>query len=164
MIDSHDRQDPDSERCIQDRMRTMQNDRDHYEVLGIAPDASYEEIRDAYRKLALRYHPDRNQTSEDADTRMKEINEAYATISDPVKRREYDIPRGYHTRVPQFERGNKVRVSSGAASSYRDRIGVVDQEPVKDAFRFWYMVRFDSKGVSGVSRFAEEELEKQDSS
>ena len=140
----------------------MQTERDHYEVLGIPPSSNADEIRDAYRKLAFQCHPDRNQTSEDADTRMKEINEAYATLSDPAKRREHDIPRGYHARAPKFARGSRVKVSSGSASSYRDRIGVVDKEPVRDAFRFWYMVRFASEGVSAISRFAEDELEEQD--
>lgn len=137
----------------------MQAEQDHYEVLGLAPGAGEEEIREAYRRLAFQYHPDRNLGSRDAVGRMKEINEAYAILSDPVKRRDYDVPRGYHNRVPRFGRGGKVRVSSTSASPYRGRIGVVDKEPVKDAFRFWYMVRFESKGLSPVNRFAEEELE-----
>lgn len=137
----------------------MQTEQDHYEVLGVKPDASDEEIREAYRKLAFRYHPDRNRGSRDAATRMKEINEAYAILSHPVKRRDYDVPRGYQNRVPRFEAGSKVKVSPGSASPYRGRIGIVDKEPIKDVFRYWYMVRFESKGLSPVGRFAEEELE-----
>jgi len=138
----------------------MQSEQDYYEILNIAPGASAKEIKEAYRKLALEYHPDRHQASQDAHKKMKEINEAYATLSDSIKRREYDIPRGYRRRVPKFEKGNKVNVSLSSNSPYRDRTGVVDKEPVKDAFRFWYMVRFGSKGLPEVSRFAEEELEK----
>jgi len=52
-----------------------------------------------------------------------------------------------------------VKVSFSSASPYRDRTGVVDKTPVKDTFRFWYMVRFESKGLPALSRFAEEELE-----
>jgi len=137
----------------------MQTEQDHYEVLGIAPDAGEEETKEAYRRLAFQCHPDRNRGSRDAASRMKKINEAYAILSDPAKRRDYDAPRGYHNRVPRFQTGNRVRVSPGSASPYRGRTGVVDRDPIKDAFRFWYMVRFESKGLSPVSRLAEEELE-----
>jgi curved DNA-binding protein CbpA len=140
----------------------MQSEQDHYEVLRIAPDASAAEIKEAYRKLAFLYHPDRNEAGQDASKKMKEINEAYDILSDPIKRREYDIPRGYRGRVPKFEKGSKVKVSSSSASPYRDRTGVVDKVPVKDTFRFWYMVRFEAKGLPAVSRFAEEELEEVD--
>ncbi|MFO7773445.1 MAG: J domain-containing protein [Dehalococcoidia bacterium] len=137
----------------------MPSEQDHYEVLSVAPDASAEEIKEAYRKLAFQYHPDRNPASRDASKKMTEINEAYAILSDPAKRREYDIPRGYGGRMPKFEKGSKVKVTLSSASPYRDRIGIVDKEPVRDAFRFWYMVRFKSTGLTAVSRFAEEELE-----
>jgi curved DNA-binding protein CbpA len=141
----------------------MQSEQDHYEVLRITPDASEAEIKEAYRKLAFLYHPDRNEAGQEASKKMKEINEAYAILSDPIKRREYDIPRGYRGRVPKFEKGSKVKVSSSSASPYRDRTGIIDKVPVKDTFRFWYMVRFESKGLPTVSRFAEEELEGVDS-
>ncbi len=140
----------------------MQSEQDHYEILRIEPSASATEIKEAYRKLAFRYHPDRNKAGQDASRKMKEINEAYAILSDPIKRREYDIPRGYRGRVPKFEKGSKVKISSSSASPYRDRTGIVDKVPVKDNFRFWYMVRFESKGLPAVSRFAEEELEEVD--
>jgi DnaJ-class molecular chaperone len=140
----------------------MQNEQDYYEILNITPDASVNKIKEAYRKLALEYHPDRQQANQDAHEKMKKINEAYATLSDPIKRREYDIPRGYRRKVPKFGKGNKVKVSLSSASPYGDRTGVVDKEPVSDAFRFWYMVRFGSKGLPEVSRFAEEELETAD--
>jgi curved DNA-binding protein CbpA len=138
----------------------MQSEQDHYKVLGIAPSATAEEIKEAYRKLAFKYHPDRNQASQTANKRMQEINEAYAALSDPIKRKEHDISRGYRSRVPKFKKGSKVKVSFNSSSPYRDHTGVVDKEPVKDTFRFWYMVKFESKGVVTVTRFAEEELEK----
>ncbi len=64
--------------------------KDYYETLGLTDSADVKQIRDAYRRLALLHHPDRNQNSPEAAERMKEINEAYAVLSDPVKRREYD--------------------------------------------------------------------------
>jgi len=63
--------------------------RDYYEVLGVARDADEQAIRDAFRKLALRYHPDRNKDP-DATERFKEIAAAYAVLSDPAKRAAYD--------------------------------------------------------------------------
>jgi DnaJ-class molecular chaperone len=138
----------------------MQSERDYYEVLGITPGASAEEIREAYHKLAFKYHPDRNQKSWQAHKKMQEINEAYAILSDPIKRREYDLPRGYGSRVPKFKKGSKVKISVNYPSPYSGHTGVVDKEPVKDTFRFWYMVRIESKGLT--ARFAEEELEEPD--
>ena len=137
----------------------MQSEQDYYKVLGITPDASAQEIKKAYRKLAFQYHPDRNQATQEANENMQDINEAYATLSDPIKRKEYDIPRGYRSLVPKFKKGSKVRVSFNSASPYRDHTGIVDKEPLKDSFRFWYVVKFESKGLATVSRFAEEELD-----
>jgi len=138
----------------------MQSKRDYYEVLGIASSASAEEIREAYHKLAFKYHPDRNQKGEEAHKKMQELNEAYAILSDPIKRREYDLPRGYGSRVPKFKKGSKVKISVNYPSPYSGQTGVVDKDPVKDTFRFWYMVRIESKGLT--ARFAEEELEEPD--
>jgi molecular chaperone DnaJ len=67
----------------------MSTKRDYYEVLGVAKTASKDEIKDAYRKLALQYHPDRNKAP-DAEEKFKEISEAYAVLSDDDKRSQYD--------------------------------------------------------------------------
>jgi len=134
--------------------------RDYYGVLGIAPNANAEEIRRAYHKIAFQCHPDRHQETEEANKKMQEINEAYAILSDPIKRREYDIPRGHGIRMPKFKKGSKVKIGVNCPSQYGGHIGFVDEEPVKDTFRFWYMVRIESKGFTTVRRFAEEQLEK----
>jgi curved DNA-binding protein CbpA len=138
----------------------MQAEQDYYKVLGIAPSANTKELNEAYRKLAFLYHPDRNQNNPEATKKMQEINEAYAILSNPSKRKQYDIPLGYNAIAPKFKAGSKVRINSHSFSPYRDHIGIVDQEPVKDAFRFWYMVKFESKNFSTINRFAEEELSK----
>jgi len=137
----------------------MNSERDYYAVLGIEPSASAEEITEAYHKRAFQYHPDRHQESEEAHKKMQEINEAYAILSNPIRRREYDLPRRYGSRVPKFKKGSKVKISVNSPSPYKGHTGFVDKEPVKDAFRFWYMVRIESKGLMTVTRLAEEELE-----
>jgi len=67
----------------------MANKRDYYEVLGVQKTASKDEIKNNYRKLALKFHPDRNK-SKDAEEKFKEISEAYAVLSDDEKRKRYD--------------------------------------------------------------------------
>ncbi len=67
----------------------MAEKRDYYEVLGVSREASKDEIKDAYRKLAMQYHPDRNKAA-DAEDKFKEVSEAYAVLSDDQKRRQYD--------------------------------------------------------------------------
>lgn len=68
----------------------MATKRDYYEVLGVGRDASADEIKKAYRRCALKYHPDRNPNDKDAETRFKESAEAYEVLSDTDKRRRYD--------------------------------------------------------------------------
>jgi len=64
--------------------------KDYYAILGVSRSATVEEIKVAYRKLALKYHPDRNPDNPEAEERFKEISEAYEVLSDPEKRRRYD--------------------------------------------------------------------------
>ena len=66
----------------------MSSKRDYYEILGVGKNATDEEIKKAFRKLALEFHPDRNK-SKGAEDKFKEINEAYQVLSDPEKRKSY---------------------------------------------------------------------------
>ena len=64
--------------------------RDYYEVLGVDKNATPEELKKAYRKLALQYHPDRNPGDKEAEEKFKEAAEAYDVLSNPDKKARYD--------------------------------------------------------------------------
>jgi curved DNA-binding protein CbpA len=76
----------------------VRNERDYYAILGVQATATDEEMKRAYRRLALRYHPDRNPGDPRAEERFKEVSEAYAVLMDPTRRREYDRLRGERAR------------------------------------------------------------------
>lgn len=77
--------------------------KDYYKILGISKTSSPEEIKKAYRKLAMKYHPDRNKGNKGAEERFKDISEAYAVLSDTEKRKQYDMfgSEGFQNRFSQ---------------------------------------------------------------
>ena len=64
--------------------------RDYYDILGVSKDASEGDIKRSYRKMAMKYHPDRNPGDSEAETKFKESAEAYSVLSDPRKRQQYN--------------------------------------------------------------------------
>src|SRR5213592_2450835 len=83
----------------------MTSKRDYYEVLGVSREADDEEVKRAYRKLAMQYHPDRNVGDAEAELKFKEAAEAYEILRDPEKRQRYDRygPAGLDAlNVPHF--------------------------------------------------------------
>ena len=97
----------------------MATKRDYYEVLGVDKNASDEEIKKAFRKLAKKYHPDANpDNKKEAEAKFKEVNEAYETLSDPQKRKMYDQfgadgPQGFNGSGGPFGGGTYTYTTSG---------------------------------------------------
>ncbi len=103
--------------------------KDYYKVLGVSKTANEKEIKAAYRKLAMKYHPDKNPGDAKAEARFKEINEANAVLSDPEKRRRYDELGADWSRYGGaqgpfagggFPRGTRVRVSGEDQGGFSD--------------------------------------------
>src|SRR5215212_2487740 len=99
----------------------MAKKRDYYEVLGVNRDASDEDIKKAYRKLAMKHHPDRNPDSKESEEKFKEAKEAYEVLSDPKKRPAYD--QFGHAGVEQGAGGAGAAGFGGFADAFGDIFG-----------------------------------------
>lgn len=110
---------------------------EYYRVLGVDKTASQDEIKKAYRDLALKYHPDRNKSKE-AEEMFKKINEAYAVLSDPEKRRQYDTLGDYQFRENfspsdifggfDFEKAFR---DAGLGDEFNDLFDLININPLK---------------------------------
>ncbi len=106
-------------------------DFDYYKILGVSRNASDEEIKKAYRKLALKYHPDRTKGDKAAEEKFKQISEAYAVLSDKEKRKQYDAfgSEGFRQRFSQedifrgFDLGDILREFGLGAGFFSGREG-----------------------------------------
>ncbi len=94
----------------------MADKRDYYDVLGVSKDASADDLKKAYRKLAKQYHPDMNPGDKTAEAKFKEVNEAYEVLSDSTKRQRYD-QFGHAGVDPSYGAGTSSRASSAADSA-----------------------------------------------
>lgn len=137
----------------------MPETKDYYKTLGVEEDASAEEIKKAYRKLAQKYHPDRNPDNPRAEEKFKEIQEANEVLSDPEKRKKYDAMRrggfggfgggaeagrgGQYYRAPD---GTRVRFEQGGD------LGGIDLE---DLFGGGAGARRTGGGTGGASGFSD---------
>ena len=117
---------------------------DYYEVLGVAKTSTPEEIKKAYRKLALKYHPDKNQGNKAAEEKFKQISEAYAVLSDKDKRQNYDTygAEGFQQRYSQEDifRGSDLNdilqgLFGGGGRGFSFRTGQGGGDPFGAFFR-----------------------------
>jgi curved DNA-binding protein len=132
---------------------------DYYKALGIEKGASADDIKKAFRKLAVKYHPDRNPDNKVAEDKFKEINEAYAVLSDPEKKQKYDTygSSGFHQQYSQedifrgFDFGN----------AYKDMGGGFSGGGAEDIFSRLFGGRGGGRGgfQSGPQRGADQEME-----
>jgi molecular chaperone DnaJ len=102
----------------------MANKKDFYDILGMNRDASDEEIKKSYRKLAMKYHPDRNPDRKDAEDKFKEAKEAYEILSEPEKRRAYDA-YGHAGVNPQMGGGQGGEGFGGFSEAFGDIFGEI---------------------------------------
>jgi curved DNA-binding protein len=134
-------------------------EKDYYGILGVDQSAEHSEIRAAYRKLALQHHPDRNKDNPAATEKMKDVNEAYAILSDPVKRQEYDELRKQdgqsaserykqtHTTQDIFRGSDINQVYADLAKQFKLRnFDKVFREAYGPSYRSF---EFQNKGVYG---------------
>ncbi len=115
--------------------------KDYYKILGVKPDASLDEIKKAYRRLALQYHPDKNQGDKKAEEKFKDIAEAYDVLSDPEKRKKYDMiynggkgPGAGFGGFGDFDFGNFSGGGAGGPKYYYYTTGADDDFDLKDIF------------------------------
>ncbi|MEM9934656.1 MAG: DnaJ C-terminal domain-containing protein [Bacteroidota bacterium] len=119
---------------------------DYYNILGVSKSASQNEIKKAYRKLAMKYHPDQNKNNKSAEEKFKHISEAYEVLGDPDHRAKYDK---FGTHWKQAERagqggyGGQTGQGFGAEDFFRDSRGFSD---------FFYQMFGGNTGFSGAPR------------
>lgn len=125
---------------------------DPYKVLGVSPDASDEEIKQAYRRLARQYHPDRNPGDQEAARKMQQINAAYEQIKNPEKNTQtqtgYDPFRGYY-RQTRTETGDSYQQAAAQYirfRRYREAINALNNAAERNA-RWYYLSALANDGL-----------------
>ena len=108
----------------------MSEKKDYYKILYVEKNATAQEIKQQYRKLAVKYHPDKNPNDKQAQAKFKDIAQAYSVLSDPQKRKEYDSPSYNNFDFGNFDRGHAESVfrqffNSGFNNPFESRFGSV---------------------------------------
>jgi len=123
---------------------------DYYKILGVSKNASEKEIKNAYRKLARKHHPDLNPNNKDAQKRFQEINEANEVLSDPEKRKKYDEYGENWKHAEQFEKAGKQQKQQ-QYSGWSGGAGYSESEFGND-FSDFFESMFGSEGATGRGR------------
>ena len=110
--------------------------KDYYAILGVAATASAAEIKSAYRRLAMKYHPDRN-SSPEAEAEFKKINQANEVLSDPEKRQRYDVERKFGSFNANFQSNSQGTGGSANFSSGADIWDVFENMFGQEGFSFF---------------------------
>ena len=113
---------------------------DYYKILGVDKNASQDDVKKAFRKLARKYHPDLNPNDPSAKDKFQEINEANEVLSDPEKRKKYDEYGEHWKHADEFEAQKKARQHAGAGGGGFSGFG-------GDGGSYWYSS--DGEGFSG---------------
>ncbi len=123
---------------------------DYYKILGVPKTASADEIKNAYRKLARKHHPDLNPNDKEANKKFQQINEANEVLSDPAKRKKYDAYGENWQHAEEFEKAGKASAGSGRRSG---RTGSGDFTGFEDSgdFSDFFASMFGGR-ASGTSR------------
>ncbi|HEY6211587.1 MAG TPA: DnaJ domain-containing protein, partial [Vicinamibacterales bacterium] len=124
--------------------------KDYYSTLGVAKTATEKEIKQAYRKLARKHHPDVNPGDKSAESRFKEINEAYEVLGDPAKRRKYD-ELGANWRMYE-------QAGAGSAGSPGNPFGGAGFDPSQFGGGGWNVNVGGGPGGGGYRTMTEEEM------
>jgi curved DNA-binding protein len=124
--------------------------KDYYKILGINKNSSEEEIKKAYKKLALQYHPDKNPGNKEAEEKFKEINEAYEVLSDPEKRKKYDELGANWDKYKNFDFNNYQQGSTNYqydSFDLGDIFGQAGSSPFSDFFRMFFGSNFNFDNI-----------------
>lgn len=125
--------------------------KDYYKILGVPDGASHDDIKNAFRKLAFQYHPDKNPGNEkEAGIKFKEISEAYAVLGDPVKRKQYDLSgKGAYARADfgNFSQADIFRDSFANQAVYTDMASMFRQAGLRFDDDFLNSTFFNGQNV-----------------
>ena len=131
--------------------------KNHYQTLGISDTASEAQIKEAFKKLAVRYHPDKNQGDREMEERFKEINEAYQMLSDPYKKAQFDLKLHYQAFTSSMaQESAATHQPKHRPRTRRPYVEVDYKGNVKStlyAFGITFVIALGAVGVSGIHKW-----------